>query len=59
MGRKSRYRLPHGAETSAGRRPDPGEFPELLPGQEKTLFALALRTRDSIMALLGQDLTGE
>ena len=30
----------------------PGDFPELLPGQELTAFDLANRTREVIMALL-------
>lgn len=31
----------------------PGDFPEMLPGQEKELFGLAQRTRDSVLRLLG------
>ena len=30
----------------------PGDFPELLPGQERTAFDLARRTRDAIMSRL-------
>ena len=36
----------------------PGDFPELLPGQEQTLFELARRTRETIMAQLDQCLAG-
>ena len=35
----------------------PGDFPELLPGQEQTVFDLAHRTREVIMAQLQQHLT--
>ena len=37
----------------------PGDFPELLPGQEQTVFDLANRTREAIMAQLQPHLTGE
>jgi HEPN domain-containing protein len=30
----------------------PGDFPELLPGQERTVFDLATRTRETILPLL-------
>ena len=36
----------------------PGDFPELLPGQEQTVFNLARRTREAIMAQLQQLLAG-
>ena len=36
----------------------PGDFPELLPGQEQTAFDLANRTREAIMAQLQQLLAG-
>jgi HEPN domain-containing protein len=36
----------------------PGDFPELLPGQEQTAFDLANRTREAITAQLQQHLTG-
>ena len=36
----------------------PGDFPELLPGQEQTAFDLANRTREAIMAQLQPDLNG-
>ena len=36
----------------------PGDFPELLPGQEQTVFDLAHRTREAIMEQLRQHLTG-
>ena len=32
----------------------PGDLPELLPGQEKTVFEVAKRTREAIMARLNQ-----
>jgi hypothetical protein len=32
----------------------PGDFPELLPGQEQIVFDLASRTRAAIMAQLQQ-----
>lgn len=34
----------------------PGDFPNVLPGQERTAFALARRTRHSILRLLPPDL---
>ena len=34
----------------------PGDFPELLPGQEQTVFDLANRTREAIMAQLHRHL---
>ena len=34
----------------------PGDFPELLPGQERTLFDLAKRTREAVRAQLGPHL---
>ena len=34
----------------------PGDFPELLPGQERTAFQLANRARETIMAVLIQRL---
>jgi len=37
----------------------PGDFPELLPGQEQTVFNLARRTREAIMAQLRQHLSGD
>ena len=36
----------------------PGDFPELLPGQEQAVFDLAHRTREVIMAQLQPDLNG-
>ena len=36
----------------------PGDFPELLPGQEQIVFDLANRTREAIVAQLQQHLTG-
>jgi HEPN domain-containing protein len=36
----------------------PGDFPELLPGQEQIVFDLADRTREAIMAQLQQHLAG-
>ena len=36
----------------------PGDFPELLPGEEWTVFNLAKRTRDAILAQLDQYLSG-
>ena len=36
----------------------PGDFPELLPGEERTVFNLAKRTRDAILAQLDQYLSG-
>jgi HEPN domain-containing protein len=36
----------------------PGDFPELLPGQEQIVFDLANRTREAIMAQLQQHLAG-
>ena len=30
----------------------PGDFPELLPGEERTFFELAMRTREAILAQL-------
>ena len=36
----------------------PGDFPELLPGQEQTVFELAKRTRETILAQLDSYLTG-
>ena len=38
--------------------PYPGDFPELLPGQEQIAFDLANRTREAIMAQLQQHLAG-
>jgi HEPN domain-containing protein len=37
----------------------PGDFPELLPGQEQTMFDVASRTREAIMAQLQQHLAGD
>jgi hypothetical protein len=34
----------------------PGDFPELLPGQERTLFDLAKRTREAVRKQLGPHL---
>jgi HEPN domain-containing protein len=34
----------------------PGDFPELLPGQDRTLFDLAKRTREAVRAQLGPHL---
>ncbi len=34
----------------------PGDFPELLPGEEQTLFGLAKRTREAVRAQLGPHL---
>ena len=36
----------------------PGDFPELLPGEEWTVFNLAKRTREAILAQLDQYLSG-
>jgi len=36
----------------------PGDFPELLPGQERTVFELAKRTREVIMLRLNRHLAG-
>ena len=36
----------------------PGDFPELLPGEERTVFNLAKRTRGAILAQLDQHLSG-
>jgi len=36
----------------------PGDFPELLPGQEKTVFELASRARQAVMAQLSPFLSG-
>ena len=36
----------------------PGDLPELLPGQERTVFGLARRTREKIMEQLAQHLAG-
>lgn len=36
----------------------PGDFPELLPGQEQKVLELASKTRKAILALLDQHLTG-
>ena len=36
----------------------PGDLPELLPGEERTVFNLAKRTREAILAQLNPDLSG-
>lgn len=36
----------------------PGDFPELLPGQEKTIFELTRRAREAVMAQLRTFLSG-
>ena len=36
----------------------PGDFPELLPGEERTVFHLAKRTRGAILAQLDEHLSG-
>jgi HEPN domain-containing protein len=36
----------------------PGDFPELLPGEERTVFNLAKQTREAILAQLDQHLSG-
>jgi len=36
----------------------PGDLPELLPGEEQTVFNLAKRTREAILAQLGPYLSG-
>ena len=36
----------------------PGDFPELLPGQESTVFELASRAREAVMAQLSRFLSG-
>ena len=37
----------------------PGDFPELLPGQERDLFEVSRRVREAVMARLSPYLTGE
>ncbi|MCX6638776.1 MAG: hypothetical protein NT090_27295 [Acidobacteria bacterium] len=37
----------------------PGDFPELFPGQEKTILELASRAREAIMARLTSFLFGD
>ena len=37
----------------------PGDFPELLPGQEKSVLELASRAREAVMARLSSFLSGD